>query len=567
MDATLKKQNGIHYTPPKLAGFLARQTAACIKLPDDKQKKIAKSSRGKVTISILDPACGDGELLVSLIEAIGNLARLDDASIAVHGFDTDRNAILQTKVRINGLASSHRISSVKLQREDFLTRELHQSFDCIISNPPYVRTQVLGGNAAQQLAKKFGLTGRVDLYQGFTMAISDALRDGGTMGLLTSNRFLTVKSGQSMRRLLRERFDLKSIVDLGDTRLFEAAVLPVVISAVKRTEASSTASNTTEFHRIYQVENPPGNVKFRELLPAIENSKFSGEFQTDAGCFRIERGTLSASQPDSVWTLSNFATRGWLKRVRNYQKKTFGEVAQIKVGIKTTADAVFIREDWGNLDNRIQPERKLRLPLITHHDAERWKIDSPKKSVLYPYEKKSSKRTPIQLSKHPRSAAYLETHRDRLEGRKYVVDSGREWFEIWVPHQPADWAKPKIVWPDISDQPKFFLDSTGAIVNGDCYWIKLREGVDDDWIYLMLAVANSTLATKFYDTEFHNKLYAGRRRYMTQYVNEFPLPDLKSKIAKKIVKCVKRLVETAAAKDATKVEALVWESFGFDGPE
>ena len=83
----------------------------------------------------------------------------------------------------------------------------------------------------------------------------------------------------------------------------------------------------------------------------------------------------------------------------------------------------------------------------------------------------------------------------------------------------------------------------------------------------MLAVANSTLATKFYDTVFHNKLYAGRRRFMTQYVNEFPLPDLHSKISKKIIRCVKRLVETPSAKDTAKVESWVWEAFGFDEPQ
>ena len=74
------------------------------------------------------------------------------------------------------------------------------------------------------------------------------------------------------------------------------------------------------------------------------------------------------------------------------------------------------------------------------------------------------------------------------------------------------------------------MDQSGAVVNGDCYWSKLRLDVDPDWLYLMLAVANSEVATTYYDTVFHNKLYAGRRRFMTQYVKEFPLPKLDSKI-------------------------------------
>ena len=565
MDAALKKQNGIHYTPSILAGFLARQTAACIR-----PAKLQSCRDG--VIRILDPACGDGELLAALIEAIGNVRSLKNVSLEVHGFDTDPDAVAQTKERISSLVTPRQISRVDIRSQDFLTLNIQQPFDCIISNPPYVRTQVLGGAAAQKLAKDFGLTGRVDLYQAFTMATCEALCENGAMGLLTSNRFLTVKSGQTMRRLLCERFELESIVDLGDTRLFSAAVLPVVISGVKKSaplksDTSPAESNKPTFQRVYQIENTTEQFPQRELIDAIEDSSFSGEFQSEADCFRIERGTLNADQPGAVWTLSNNDTRVWLNRIRAKQTKTFGELAQIKVGIKTTADAVFIRERWKQLDPDVTPEQKLRVPLITHHVAARWKMDSPQKTVLYPYKKNQSKRVAIDLSKHPRAAAYFETHRDRLEGRKYVIDSGREWFEIWVPHQPADWAKPKIVWPDISDEPKFFLDSSGAIVNGDCYWSKLRDGVDEDWIYLMLAVANSTLATKFYDTVFHNKLYAGRRRFMTQYVNEFPLPDLHSKISKKIIRCVKRLVETPSAKDTAKVESWVWEAFGFDEPQ
>ena len=41
------------------------------------------------------------------------------------------------------------------------------------------------------------------------------------------------------------------------------------------------------------------------------------------------------------------------------------------------------------------------------------------------------------------------------------------------------------------------------------------DGVTSDWLLLMLAVANSTLITRYYDAVYHNKLYSGRRRFMT----------------------------------------------------
>ena len=179
MDATLRKQQGVHYTPPELAGFLARQTAACCQCP--------ASNR----MTVLDPACGAGELLASLVEALRSLPTFSNVEISVVGFETDLQAVEQTFQRLRPF----RLKDLQIKNEDFLVSESSDNFDCVIANPPYVRTQVLGGASAQALARKFNLKGRVDLYQAFAVAISQSLRPGGALGLLTSNRFLTVKSG------------------------------------------------------------------------------------------------------------------------------------------------------------------------------------------------------------------------------------------------------------------------------------------------------------------------------------------------------------------------------------
>jgi len=133
-----------------------------------------------------------------------------------------------------------------------------------------------------------------------------------------------------------------------------------------------------------------------------------------------------------------------------------------------------------------------------------------------------------------------------------------------VPHNPADWAKPKIVYPDISEEPRFCFDSSGAIVNGDCYWITLRPNFGSEWLLLLLAVANSSFITRYYDIAFHNKLYAGRRRFMTQYVKKFPLPNLESPAAQKIIQLVDNLKDdkTPCREHDREIDDLVWRSFG-----
>ena len=104
---------------------------------------------------------------------------------------------------------------------DFLSfNSRSKTYDIVVANPPFVRTQVLGGKRAKVLADKFNLSGRVDLYQVFTAQIARVLKVNGIMGLIVPNRFLTTKSGRTMRQLLANQFTIDSIFDLGDTRLF-----------------------------------------------------------------------------------------------------------------------------------------------------------------------------------------------------------------------------------------------------------------------------------------------------------------------------------------------------------
>ena len=565
MAADLIKANGVHYTPPALAAFLASLTVRSL-------------GRRRGQIRVLDPACGSGALLCAFAQAVPQSLR---PRLALVGYETDEWALRATQ----RLLADRGVASVTLKSKDFLAAQgldppledaqlplfstqcdNAASVDVIIANPPYVRTQVLGAQKSQELSRRFGLSGRIDLYQAFTKAMAGLLRPGGTLGLLTSNRFLTIKSGVALRRLLRKEFHLEAIYDLGDTKLFSAAVLPVVVVAKK---CRNEAPTPTVYDRVYEARATEVDrqhaVPCTTLLEAFENRSIEGHVAIGREVFKIERGVLSASSDDEAWSLSTPEYTKWLEAVAARQTHCFDDIGRIRVGIKTTADEVFIREDWETLDAASRPEPRLLRPLITHHDASRWRwSESTKKRVLYPHEQVDGRRKAVVLERFPGALRYLGAHKRRLAGRKYVTESGRAWYEIWVPHNPRDWAKPKVVFPDIAEQPRFFLDSTGAIVNGDCYWITLRDGFAPDWLLLLLAVANSSFATRYYDVAFHNKLYAGRRRFMTQYVKKFPLPDLRSATGRRIVHLVRQVVENHRAPSEMEEEAnrLVWESFG-----
>src|SRR5690606_18327769 len=126
------------------------------------------------------------------------------------------------------------------------------------------------------------------------------------------------------------------------------------------------------------------------------------------------------------------------------------------------------------------------------------------------------------------------------------------------PQRPHMWRTPKVVFPDISDRPRFALDRSGAVVNGDCYWISLSELDSDvpaeDLACLMMGIANSALGVRFYDAVCGNRLYSGRRRWITQYVSRLPLPDPATAPAVAIAGLVRELVREPESAPAAQHE-------------
>ena len=114
----------------------------------------------------------------------------------------------------------------------------------------------------------------------------------------------------------------------------------------------------------------------------------------------------------------------------------------------------------------------------------------------------------------------------------------------------------------------FFYDHEGLMVDGNCYWI-VSEEENTDMLFLIQGIANSNLMTRYHELVFNNKLYAGRRRYLTQYVEKYPMPDRHSAYSRRIVDLVKKLVsadvgDNMTEKYETDLEIVVAEAFGVE---
>lgn len=552
------KATGSTYTPTGLADFVARELIALV---DPKPSG--------PPLVVFDPAVGEGELLASLLRQLPQTRQIE-----VHGFDQDEQALRVARSRLEGL---HPLAVLQLEKRDFIpyaldfasseganlfTEETNPPFDLIIANPPYVRTQILGADVAQTLAAQFGLTGRVDLYHAFILGISSVLRPHGAAGIIVSNRFMTTKAGSDVRRAVRKQLDLQHIWDLGDTKLFGAAVLPALIFA--KGKNGLPVSQQPTFSSIYETREEPELIT-SSVIAALDES---GVVSVPEGRrFKVQHGKLDVTNgDDDIWKIATEHSDAWLATVSRHTWGTFRSIGKVRVGVKTCADKVFIREDWFSEAERTRPEL-LRL-LTTHHIGRRFRADPSlgQRQIIYTHECVGGKRRAINLEEYPKTKTYLEQHRAILEARSYVIEAGRKWYEIWVPQDPEAWKSPKLIFRDISEEPCFWIDLDGTIVNGDCYWLVAEDNVDEDLLWLAVSVGNSKFIESFYDHSFNNKLYAGRRRFITQYVEKFPLPDPTLETSKQIVDLAKSMYDHVEKPQALEIEAklnrLVLEAFG-----
>ncbi len=74
--------------------------------------------------------------------------------------------------------------------------------------------------------------------------------------VIRSNNFkplLTTTGGTAIRQFLDENYEINEIIDLGDTKLFSAAVLPAIFIGRKKDKNDKTKNNdNAKFFRIYE---------------------------------------------------------------------------------------------------------------------------------------------------------------------------------------------------------------------------------------------------------------------------------------------------------------------------
>jgi len=304
-------------------------------------------------------------------------------------------------------------------------------FDIVVANPPYVRMELFKENKPL-LRQNFTRVHaeRADPYCYFYGRAIEMLRPGGMIAFISSNKWLRAGNGVHLREYMASESQVISITDFGELPVFQsAATFPMIFIAQK----SNRSGETIFFTQVNTLEPP-----YPDILRLIKNEGT-----------RLPSSSLNGSD----WRITNNTQLldRMISRGVSLEKYVKGD---IYAGIKTGLNSAFwlTQNEYESIVRKQPKSAEIITPLLVGDNIRRWRIDSSYRWIIY---------TPQGIDIRPYSAIldHLRPWKGRLETRAL----NQKWYEL----QQAQYKysltfnHPKIVYPDIAMESRFFLDLQG----------------------------------------------------------------------------------------------------------
>ena len=410
----------------------------------------------------------------------------------------------------------------KVMPLDWSLTELPQSFDVIIGNPPYIKTEEMKSFCREELdyfKKRYKTPYRqFDKYFVFIERSLSKLDEYGWIGMVVSNKWITIDSGAKLRELLTDkRVVVSDIVDFGNELVFQGKSTYVCILVLSKS----------------------GMDKF-----TYRHNKYS-EFLLNPS----EKGfTLSSN------LLSTFGSKAWIlpsstEEAVVLEKLTansipLSDIADVSNGIQTSANDVFLITQFQDKGEYIEflkngahwkIEKKITKPYIDN--SERVVSYQPLTAdarVLFPYERSSNGflipiNPDVMERDYPHAMQYLTAYKERLLERDVSPPPKPGVFYAYGRHQALETAffAPKIIYSVNQLGNKYSIDNVGILfasggTAGEVAIMNPREGYALEFILGFL----NQRAVEFFARKRGSPFRGGFYSRGSAVLNDAPVPRL-----------------------------------------
>jgi len=608
----VRKAGGVYYTPAYIVDYIVRQTVG--RKIDGKSPAQLAGAKGKPPLRVLDMACGSGSFLLGAYQCLLDHClkwytehRPETHQKAVHrdtrnshwrlmieekkriltthvfGVDIDPQAVEVSKLSLLLKAlEGEDNSSLSRQLELFHTRALPNladnikcgnsligpdyftssfipdpgeigrvnpfdwraefpgameagGFDCVIGNPPYLRIQIMKEWAPLEVEIYKNLfsaagAGNYDIYVVFIEQGLSLLNRRGVLGFICPHKFFNSKYGEPVRSLIARGRHLSQVVHFADQQVFPGATTYTCLLFLDK------AGTEQCWFRL---------ADDLEKWTAVQLARNA----------HIPAHSITGAE----W---NFHAKDGARLFRKLQLMPvkLGDIADIFVGLQTSADPVFIFKDIPSLkgktisvrskeqDEILSLETDLLKPVVRSGHIGRYYAYATA-AVLFPYEFHDGKASLVPedaiRKRFPKAWSYLLQNKPLLAKREHGKFKGAGWYQLY-PKNLDLWEQPKILVPYMVTRLGAFFDTedkyfVNVTTGGFGVTIPSRHG---DMRYFT-GLLNSRLLDwmmKRVSTRFHGGYFAANKQFLVQLAIRTINPnDSKDKTAHD---CMVNLVDT-----------------------
>ena len=221
-------------------------------------------------------------------------------------------------------------------------------FDAIVGNPPYVRIQNMVQYAPEEMDYYQSTTAgyiaaqkgsSFDKYYLFIQRSLELLNEAGYLGYIVPHKFFTLKGARTLREYIVGHSYLEKVVHFGVLQLFPGHMTYTAIVVLRKQPAT-----TFTFSRVRDVA--------QELLLDQAGSQYRNE---DFG-----------AEP---WVFVSPETEVLFRRIRGNNTVALASIADILVGLQTSADGIYILKDT------VDTGTTLRFTTGKKKDQKHWEIE------------------------------------------------------------------------------------------------------------------------------------------------------------------------------------------------
>jgi len=558
---------GQYYTPPSIVELITKLT---IKKPED---------------LVLDPACGSGGFLVKAYKQLELLksqvstpthgeilsqifgidinrfpAHLSAINLAVQNISEKTNNVMIEVTSFFDIDPGQKRFARKIIRLDGQekneTTPIPNKVDVIVANPPYIKREKI--EHIERVRKhletlNLDLEVRADIYTYFFTHAYQFLKPEGTIGFITSDKWLDTKYGAQLSSFFLDNFRIYAIIKF-DKQVFHDALIGTVITILRKDEnKESREKNKVRLLRL------KSSMELEKIIGILEDD-ITSERVYDSAKYRLVTKTQKSLKNERKWLRYLYAPEIYFEVIQSRKTTALSNVAKLTRGRVTGANEFFYmtaeEAKARGIENRyLKPIMKAiaqaEFVNFEKQDTEWLCLDlhSHVNRIIQELENHRGLRADRSLSdsiktyikKESQSLFdYIEYGEEKNYHKTPTSKARKVWFDV------GELLRPKFIFPDVYwKRTSVPLNADRIAIDKQLYALIPEKNIDE---FVLGGILNSDINALM--RELHGRTVGGeglnRNQVMVWEANEMPVIDprkLSKKEKERISDAFKKLIE------------------------